>query len=212
MDDAQEVIEYGNMDHSAVNDAFVSDLMTGGSVGPKVVDLGCGNAAIPVLLCQRDATVEVLGIDSSVAMLEAAKLEIELGSVLGRIFLEQSDCKTLPGFDTEFADTVMSNTVLHHIEDPLPFLGKAVEILARGGRLFVRDLLRPESESELESLVDRHAANNSDTGKQLLRQSLHAAFTLDEMTSLLAQLEIPPTAIAQTSDRHWTLDWTKPTT
>ena len=48
MDTAQEAEEYESMDHSAVNDIFVDDLIAGGSVGPQVIDLGCGPAAIPI--------------------------------------------------------------------------------------------------------------------------------------------------------------------
>lgn len=209
MDDELEVREYQQMDHSQVNERFVVDLIAGGDVGPRVIDLGCGTAEIPVLLCQRLNEAEVLAVDSSVEMLEAAKIEIELGGVVGRIYLEHADCKELAGFESQTANTVISNTVLHHIAEPALFLEQAVRILAPGGRLFIRDLVRPTTESDVEALVAQHAAGESDYAQQLLRQSLHAALTLNEVIEMLNDLGIPSTSIQMTSDRHWTLDWTR---
>ncbi len=60
------------MDHSEVNRKFVDDLLAG-PVGPRVIDLGCGPAAIPIELCQRVASVEMIAVDAEVEMLEIAK-------------------------------------------------------------------------------------------------------------------------------------------
>lgn len=208
MDSEQEVREYKQMDHGGVNAAFVSDLIAAGPVGPKVIDIGCGTAEIPVLLCSQVPDIEVLGIDSSVEMLEAARIEIELGGMLGRIQLEHADCKELKGFDDGIADTVISNTVLHHIAEPRQILTQALRILSPGGRLFLRDLFRPDSAASVEALVDRHGAGESEFARQLLRQSLHAALTVEEMVDMVAEFRIPAEAVRVTSDRHWTLDWT----
>lgn len=209
MDDSQEVDEYGRMDHDAVNSAFVDDLLGGGPVGPRVVDLGCGTAAIAVLLCQRSSEVEVLGADASVEMLEAARIEIELGGVQGRVFLEHTDIKTLDGFEDATADCVISNTVLHHLPQPELAVAQALRILRPGGRLFIRDLFRPSCERELDELVETHAGQESDFARQLFRQSLHAGLTLAEIQSLIGKFGIAPEAASMTSDRHWTIDWTQ---
>lgn len=210
MDDSEEVLEYQRMDHQAVNERFVDDLIAGGPIGPRVVDIGCGTAAIPVLLAQRVDDIEVLGIDSSTEMLDVARVEIELGSVVGRVYLEHCDCKNLEGFETGVVDTVISNTMLHHVAEPNRVLAEAMKLLAPSGRLFIRDLLRPVDEPTLEKLVEQHAGGESDYAKQLLRQSLHAALDLPEIRGIVAELGIDPECIRQTSDRHWTLDWTCP--
>lgn len=208
MDDEREVREYQAMNHQAVNDRFVSDLVSAGSVGPHIVDLGCGTGEIPVLLCQKRDDLQVLGIDSSIEMLEAARIEVEIGGMLGRVFLEHADCKTLTGFESGTTNTVISNTMLHHLADPKCAIVQALRILAPGGRLFIRDLARPMDSGSVEALVRLHADDDSDFAKQLLRQSLHAALTVDEVCELLAEFEIPKSNVRMTSDRHWTLDWT----
>jgi ubiquinone/menaquinone biosynthesis C-methylase UbiE len=210
MDDVREVREYQAMDHQDVNESFVNDLIAAGPVGPRVVDLGCGTAEIPVLLCQKLDELEVLGVDASIEMLEAARIEIELGGVQGRVHLEHADCKDLSGFQSGMADTVISNTVLHHLAEPGEMLAQAIRILAPGGRLFIRDLVRPASSEAFEELVGMHAGSESEFGQQLLRQSLHAALTIDEMAKILTKLktEGPPPHLS--SDRHWSLNWVRP--
>jgi ubiquinone/menaquinone biosynthesis C-methylase UbiE len=209
MDSGTEVDEYARMNHDAVNQAFVDDLTTSGSVGMRVVDFGCGNAAIPVLLCQRLSDVEILGIDSSKEMLEAARIEIELGGATGRIFLEHASVRELDGFGSEIADTVISNSLVHHLPEPQLSLVEAARLTRDGGRVFFRDLLRPETAAEVERLVELHAGDESDFAQQLLRQSLHAALTLEEICDLAESAGMSRDCVQTTSDRHWTLDWTK---
>ncbi|MEM6471564.1 MAG: class I SAM-dependent methyltransferase [Planctomycetota bacterium] len=206
MDDSDEVALYGEMDHRAVNEGFVDDLLAGGQVGPRVLDLGCGTAAIPVILCQRDSDLEVLGIDASIEMLEAARIEIELGGMQGRVFLEHADCKQLSGFQRASCDTLISNSLVHHLADPLDALRDAIGIVKPGGRLFIRDLLRPSTDQDVETLVSRHAATEPELAQQLLRQSLHAALNEAELGDLVEQLGLSRAALRVTSDRHWTLD------
>lgn len=210
MDTAQEAEEYESMDHSAVNEIFVDDLIGGGSVGPQVIDLGCGPAAIPVLLAQRLPELQVMGIDSAVEMLDVAKREIDFGGVMERVFLQHADAKTLQDFDDEMADTVISNSLVHHLADPKPALLNAIRMLRHGGRVFFRDLARPESADTVESLVQQYAGEETEFAKQLFRQSLHAALTIEEIRELTGGLGISPEQVQMTSDRHWTIDWQRP--
>ncbi|MDE0736953.1 MAG: ubiquinone biosynthesis protein UbiE, partial [Pirellulaceae bacterium] len=53
MDSIEEARDYDEMDHAAVNEVFVSDLLETGDVGGEILDLGTGTAQIPVALCQQ---------------------------------------------------------------------------------------------------------------------------------------------------------------
>lgn len=207
MDDPEEAALYELMDHQTVNHQFVDDLLAGGTVGPRVIDLGCGPAEIVIELCRRDESVEVLAIDLAVEMLEIAKRNIDIAGLLDRIALEQSDAKSMPEFHSGMADTVISNSLLHHLPDPAAGLETAVRLTAPGGRLFFRDLARPESSEEVERLVEQHAGGESEAARALLHQSLHAALTLEEVRELGRALGIGVEHVQMTSDRHWTLDW-----
>ncbi len=225
MSEQSEAAAYQDMNLDAVNQAFVDDLLSGrysqshstgsdksgaGRVGVWIIDLGCGPCDIPVKLCQRLEAAKVLCLDSSIAMLELAKRQIDFGGMIDRISLAHDDAKSLDRYDDELADTVISNTLLHHLADPADVLETAVRLLKRGGRLFIRDLFRPTSEAEVERLVDLHAHGEPEIARQLLRQSLHASLTLEEIRELASDFEIPASSIQMTSDRHWTLDWNRP--
>ncbi len=210
----QESLEYHLMDHFGVNQTFVDDLMSTywlavGRVA-DVVDLGSGTGAIAILLCRRCESVRVMAIDNEVEMLEIAKLEIDIAGMLDRITLRHADICDLAAYDDSMADAVISNTVLHHLDDPGRGLASAIRLARPGGRVFIRDLFRPDSETALETLVQSHAADQSSTSQQLLRQSLWASLTLEEIRVLARGLGIDPSCVQMTSDRHWTLDWVKP--
>ncbi len=207
MDVREEAIAYLEMDHSSVNKAFTDDLFAAGSVGPRVMELGCGPALIAIEIAKRDSAIELLAIDSSVEMLELAKIEIDFASLLYQVSLAQADAKSMVHFEDEMADTVVSNSLIHHVDDPSKILAEAIRLAKLGGRIFMRDLMRPSSETEVEQLVELHAGSESARGAQLLRQSLHAALTLDEIQSIAEALGIPRSCLCASSDRHWTLDW-----
>lgn len=224
---------YHQMDHSEVNQRFVDDFLNpSGSpnslpriCGPRVIDLGCGPADIAIRLCTADASIEVMAVDNETEMLEIAKVEIDMAGMLGRIQLQHADVCDMDVFADGMADAVTSNTVLHHLEDPALGIATAVRLARPGGRIFIRDLCRPNSESMVEEIVQAVAGNENDFAKQLLRQSLHASLTLDEVRGIVREvnhqgpnhqgpgnqgLGIDVACVQMTSDRHWTLDWTKP--
>ena len=209
MDSREEATAYALMDHEEVNKVFVDDLFAGGKVGKKVIDLGCGPALIAIEIASRDPAIALLGVDTSVEMLELAKTEIDMAGMLYQVSLEHADAKSMEQFEDAMADTVVSNTVLHHLEDPNTLLRTAMRLTRPGGRIFIRDLVRPDSENEVEDLIDKHAREESGFAQQQLRQSLHAALTLVEIRSIVDRIGIDPSSVAMTSDRHWTIDWTR---
>jgi ubiquinone/menaquinone biosynthesis C-methylase UbiE len=194
------------MDHSEVNRRFVDDLLQR-PAGTRVIDLGCGPAAIAIELCHRDESIEMIAVDAEVEMLEIAKREIDAAGLLDRIALHHADACEMQFYSDEMADTVISNSLIHHLEHPEQGLASALRLIKKGGRLFIRDLVRPDSEREVESLVAAYSGQESKNAQQLLRQSLHAALTLEEIREMARGLGIRPDHVQMTSDRHWTIDW-----
>ena len=99
----------------------------------------------------------VMAIDLSVAMLDQARLNIEVNSLINRIALAHIDSKELLYEDDQF-DVVMSNSIVHHIPEPGTVIAEAVRVTKSGGRLFFRDLLRPIDDSTVQHLVATYAA------------------------------------------------------
>jgi ubiquinone/menaquinone biosynthesis C-methylase UbiE len=212
MDTPEEALDYDAMDHSAVNRVFVDDLLaaiqeTGASSQESgfldFLDLGTGTALIPIELCKSFKHCRVMACDAASHMLDQARYNLAAHDFNDRIELHQVDAKALPFQETKF-DVVMSNSIIHHIPEPLAVLREAVRVTRPGGLLFFRDLLRPESKEQLNHLVETYAAGANDHQRQMFADSLHAALLLDQIRDLVASLNFPRESVQQTTDRHWT--------
>ncbi len=214
MDSEKEAQEYNDMDHSVVNQHFVEELckFAGDQAGDNkeadldfgdVLDLGTGTALIPIELCRQDHECRVMAVDLAVSMLELARYNVEAAGMIERITLAQVDAKKM-GYDRGSFDLVMSNSIIHHIPEPLICLREMVRVAAEDGLLFIRDLMRPHDAETLEQLVLDYTGQESEYSQQLFRDSLHAALSLDEIRALVASLGFNPNSVQATSDRHWT--------
>lgn len=203
MDDPQEAVTYDTMDHADVNRKFVDDLIAAGEVGPDVLDLGTGTARIPIELCQRVSNCRVLASDGAQSMLDVARYNVAVNSLDSRIQLHYADAKSIP-IDDETFDTVISNSLIHHVPEPAVIVSQLARLVKRGGRIFVRDLYRPDSQAELDELVQRIVGHEAPAAQAMFRDSLHAALTLAEIRSMVAAEGFDPEDVQMTSDRHWT--------
>jgi ubiquinone/menaquinone biosynthesis C-methylase UbiE len=209
MDTAEEAREYDDIDHREVNARFADDFerfATNHSMpdDSRILDIGTGTALIPIEIAQRMPGVHITAIDLAEEMLILARRNVERAGLAHRIRLQQIDAKDLAASDRAF-DAVVSNSIIHHIPEPLLVFREIRRVVRPGGVMFVRDLLRPETEAELQSLVDLHAAGANARQRQLLADSLHAALTLDEVRDLSTAIGLSREAVQQTSDRHWTV-------
>lgn len=218
MDTRDEAVDYDSMDHSDVNRVFVDDLYRLTAVDDKgaakeavvelghVFDVGTGTALIPIELCQRpDLVCRVTAADYALEMLRIAKRNVVAAGLDDRVALVREDCKQLTFADDEF-DTVISNSIVHHIPEPVSVFREMVRVLRPGGCLFVRDLLRPDSAAVVDQIVDTYADGANDHQRQMFRESLHAALTVEEVRELLKAVGLPADAVSQTTDRHWTIE------
>ena len=127
-----------------------------------------------------------------------------IAAFASRLAFETGDAKALPYEDHSF-DTVFSNTILHHIPDPLPFLREARRVLRPGGALLIRDLFRPDTSERADELVALHAAAASPEQQRLFRDSLCAAFTPEELRELADRAGLEHAQLVLDSDRHVSL-------
>ncbi|HVX12594.1 MAG TPA: class I SAM-dependent methyltransferase [Pirellulales bacterium] len=211
MDSPQEAIDYDSMDHSTVNRVFVDDLLAACRArdtepGGPILDLGTGTAQIPIELVRRDPRCSVTAVDLAQHMLDLAQKNVAGAGLSAQIRLERIDAKALPYASNSFA-AVMSNSIVHHIPEPLSVLTEASRVLRPGGVLFVRDLLRPADDATVRHLVATYAAGANEHQRQLFDASLRAALSLDEIRRIVERLGYRPDHVQQTSDRHWT--WTE---
>jgi ubiquinone/menaquinone biosynthesis C-methylase UbiE len=213
MDTPEEVLEYDLMDHSEVNARFVDDFVShhGPCRGGEILDVGTGTARIPIGLARADAKARIVALDLAPSMLQRAAVNIAEAGLSDRLRCLCGDVKSLEAVlgSAEF-EGVISNTIVHHIPDPVPALAAMKERVAPGGTLMVRDLARPDSTEEVARLVELYAGHESPKARGLFEASLNAALTLEEIRGLVQRMGIPWTCVAMTSDRHWTILWNRP--
>lgn len=214
MDTVDEAVDYDSMDHSAVNRLFVDDLLNFIGVNAErlsliargtVLDLGTGTALIPLELLRKQPTLKpILACDLSIEMLNLATRHIQRDQLQKDILPICCDCKRLPLSDGS-CQVVMSNSIVHHIPDPANIFHEMRRVIQPGGVLFVRDLMRPDSNDSVERFVTKYAGDENPHQRQMFRQSLHAALTVEEVRQLLQDASFDPDTVQATSDRHWTI-------
>ncbi len=203
MDTAEEAEGYDRMDHTAANRNFIERLMELGAKG-HLLDLGCGPAHMAITICTENPELRVTGLDLAHHMLRIAKANVDKSSCADRIELIHGDAKDV-GLEAGSFDAVYSNTILHHIPDPRPFLREAARLVKPGGVLLIRDLFRPESKARISELVQLHAGDSDDYQRGLFGDSLHAAFTSDELRAIADECGLSEAEIVIDSDRHMSL-------
>ncbi|WP_293149819.1 MULTISPECIES: methyltransferase domain-containing protein [unclassified Microcoleus] len=205
MDSWEEAIEYDSMDFTEVNAAFAKSAAALGPVFGNVLDAGTGTARIPIALTQLRPEWKLTCIDLSANMLKVAAQNVEKAGVRSQISLELIDAKAMPYPDNSF-DMVISNSIIHHLPDPLPFLQEVRRVLKPNGAIFLRDLLRPETVEIRDNLVQMYAGDCNSHQKQLFSDSLQAAFTLGEVEEMIRNAGLDGLRIYESSDRHWTAE------
>lgn len=224
MDDDEQADAYAVADFAEPNQAFVDRFLrwfpdwTHG----HAFDLGCGPADIPIRLCRALPGVRVTAIDGSRAMLARAQRSIAAAGLSDRIVVRErtltgdgfagtSPAVVVPWSDVPeveggfgAVDALISNSLLHHLHDPI-VLWRAIAALGReGAPVLVMDLMRPSTPDEARRLVEMYAQDERPILKTDFFRSLCAALTPDEVKAQLAAHEdrLGGLHVEAVSDRH----------
>ena len=206
MDDKLEAEEYDRMDFTDVNTDFaiLASKLGDSNSQIKVLDIGTGTARIPIILSELRPQWQILGVDLASSMLDLGHKNIAQARKSKRISLQLIDGKKMPYEDNSF-DLVMTNSLVHHIPNPLDLLLEIDRIVKYDGSILIRDLLRPNSIDEIETIVQEANLDYSPRQQQLFYDSLHAALTLEEIQKCVHQVGWYNAQVHQSSSRHWTV-------
>lgn len=103
--------------------------------GQRVLDVGCGDGELACELAARGAIVT--GIDSSIAMVEAAKIRAARQGA--DIAFQVSRAEDLPFRDDQF-DIVTAVTILCFVRNATPIFRESARVLRPGGRFIIGEL------------------------------------------------------------------------
>jgi ubiquinone/menaquinone biosynthesis C-methylase UbiE len=205
MDTEEDAAEYETIRNDDVNAEFVLRATEIAPGARDVLDLGTGPGHIAVLFAKANPTAHVTATDLAEQMLLLARRNVGNEGLADHITVLRRDAKATEFNDASF-DLVLSNSLVHHIPEPLFFFRELKRVSRPGAGIFVRDLLRPENKHVLEQFVHRYASDCNAYQRRMFADSLHAALTLDEVRSYCAQAGLEGVTVSQTSDRHWTLE------
>jgi SAM-dependent methyltransferase len=167
------------------------------------LDLGCGPGDIPIRLARACAAARIDAVDGGEAMLALARAAVAADADLAHRIRWVCACIPSPAAAPAGRyEAVLSNSLLHHLADPLD-LWRAVRDSARpGAAVLVMDLARPADEAAVERLLTLHAAGAPELLVRDFRASLHAAYRVDEVSEQLAAVGLDGLEVAMVSDRH----------
>jgi SAM-dependent methyltransferase len=173
-------------------------------LGPTgfALDIGCGPGDIACRLARALPGWEVHGLDGSAPMLALAREAAARESLQGRLRFQEC---YLPGgaAPRPHYELLLSNSLLHHLADPL-VLWQSIRRWARPtSAVFVMDLLRPSSLREVQRLVDHYAADEPEVLRRDFHNSLLAAYRPDEVHDQLQRAGLHDFDVEVASDRHW---------
>jgi ArsR family transcriptional regulator len=107
--------------------------------GQRILDLGCGNGRLAILLAQSGNAV--IGIDNSEEQIRLARSHPAAAlSPGGSLEFRQAPMEATGLPDASF-DTVILSQSLHHAAKPKEALAESLRLLAPGGRILILDLL-----------------------------------------------------------------------
>jgi len=166
-----------------LDDSFVRGALRLAGPGARVLDVGTGTAAIPAKMALRRPDLSMVGIDLSETMIEAARQRVRASGLRRQIHIRTGSARNIP-FARRSFDLVISNSLLHHLPDPVPAFDEIARVLAAGGRVFIRDLRRP-GPARMKAHIRKHGRFYKGEMLRLFADSVRASFKVAEMRELV---------------------------
>lgn len=202
MDNAEQAAAYAAADFAQSDAAFVQRFQefVGAEFSGRCIDLGCGPGNISLRLSQSFPGSHITGIDGAYEMLSIAlQRAAELPN--HRASLEFVHA-CLPYQAAEPFQAIVSNSLLHHLHEPMLLWNNLKQLAAPDCAVFIVDLRRPESTEAAQQLTDTYAADAPEVLRHDFYHSLLAAFTLEEVEMQLAAAGLAHLQVQPIADRY----------
>jgi 2-polyprenyl-3-methyl-5-hydroxy-6-metoxy-1,4-benzoquinol methylase len=210
MTDPAQAKAYAHADFAEPHQRFINCLQeTLPHLGAQgiALDLGCGPGDITLRFAWAFPGWQVDGLDGSPAMLHHGQMAVAQAGLNDRVTFAEVYLPDGEAPRSQY-DLIFSNSLLHHLADPI-VLWQAIQRWAKpNADIFVMDLLRPASPALAAQLVGQYAANEPEILRRDFYHSLCAAYQLDEVVAQLQQANLSHLRCKIISDRHWIL-WGK---
>jgi ubiquinone/menaquinone biosynthesis C-methylase UbiE len=198
---------YSEADYSAPHEKLACEIVRTVGVGKtRALDIGCGPGDVLIRIRKHAPTWSLYGVDLSARMLSFAAT-----SAADRIAIDQLQINWVlgnargSGFDAGEFDVIISNSVLHHIDNPVDFWREVKRLTHDGSSIFVRDLRRPFDQEEARVITERNVGQESEVVKRHYFSSLLSSYTVKEVRAQLNQAEVAGLQVEELEDRYLTV-------
>lgn len=204
MIESEQVSAYANADFEEPHSNFISMLKSYCSSEDEIrtiLDLGCGPGDITFKFAKAFPKTIIDSVDGSKEMLDFAKnILAEKPELQGRInYIHSMIHEFRP---SKKYDLIFSNSLLHHLPDPMILWNKINEISSLETKIFIMDLLRPETVEQALRLKELYIRNEPEVLQKDFYNSLLAAFEIEEVKEQLKEAGLIHLEVKQISDRH----------
>ncbi len=204
MNDEAQALAYAQADFDEPHDMFIQvfkDTFPKAKVSGHILDLGCGPADISIRFARAYPDCVIDGLDGATRMLAQGRVAVQKAQLQDRIHLIEG---ILPGADLprENYDVIISNSLLHHLHVPDVLWESIKQFGVPGTRIFIMDLMRPETEEVAREFVDLYAKDEPQVLREDFYHSLCAAFLPDDIHSQLDVAGLTQLDVKVVSDRH----------
>ena len=204
MSDVEQAAAYAFADFEEPHSRFIElfrETFDAEVIDGAVLDLGCGPGDISIRFVHAYPDCVVHGVDGAAAMLAHGRSRLQREDLQTRVRLIEA---YLPEEDLPLGqyDAVISNSLLHHLRDPMVLWQTVKRYAKPDAPVFIMDLLRPASREQAQSLVDEYAAGEPDILRHDFFHSLLAAYLPEEVAVQLRSAGLARLKVEEISDRH----------
>ncbi|TGL39232.1 methyltransferase domain-containing protein [Leptospira perdikensis] len=214
MEDPTQVESYANADFETAHSFLIrkfQDRLPQRFVPESILDLGCGPGDMSSRLYLQFPMANFTFLDGSEFMLDLCKKRMDTLDSEKRNNKIDFKKELIQDFVPESPyDLVFSNSLLHHIHDPFQFWGAIQRSIHNDSFIFISDLMRPDSLTQTNQLIERYANNEPEILKRDFYNSLLAAYRIEEVKEMLEIVRLDTKLnVEPVTDRHW-ICYTKP--
>jgi len=163
--------------------------------GLRVADIGTGTGILACELARLG--LDVVGVDQSATMLEAARAKIESETFArgGRVELKRGEAERIPLEENE-VDAALAHMVLHYLPSPSDAIREMARIVKPGGHLVIVEFVSHALDWMEQELGVIWKGFASDTIRDWFSAAGLVEIEIEESESLAQERDLPSTFIA----------------
>jgi SAM-dependent methyltransferase len=177
MTDKEQCEIFSQSERGYIRNLFIESLTNNISLRGTILNLGCGPCDYDVEISKQNPNTNIIAVDASSAMCDIADQNV----VGYPITVVRSLFKDI----NYKVDITVSSLTLHHQSDPLEFWSIIKNNTKENGDIFVMDLIRPNNLEDIDAIVNQLAGKEDSSFVNDFKNSLAAAYTLEEIQDQL---------------------------